>query len=243
MARPIRPWFRFYVESFPDRKLRRLTPTQRWVWVCVLGAARESPESGSLFIAHGVPMSRQELADYAGVRLREIGPALDAMAALSMIEIDASGLVNVTNWHARQFESDDVTKRTREHRERSGERSNDVPGNAPEIETETETERTMRKPDEGFEEFWSLYPRKTAKGHAVKAWRAARKKAPTEVIMAGLQQQIPGISNSDPKFIPHPATWLNGERWADETTATVAATDAEGRVILPPLPGSFWGDR
>lgn len=145
MARPVRPWFRFYVEAFPDRKIRRLKPAQRWVWVAVLGAARESHEPGKLYVAPGLPMTRRELADYAAVSDRELESALKAMSELSMITL-TDALITVTNWDKRQFESDNVTERTRDHRERSREQDRNVPGNTPErtrafaTETETETE-------------------------------------------------------------------------------------------------------
>lgn len=139
MPRPVRPWFRFYVEAFADRKIRRLKPAQRWVWVAILGAARESHEPGSLYIAPGLAMTVRELAAYADVPEKDVASSLTAMESMSMIT-RPNDLIVVTNWGARQFESDDVTKRTRDHKERSRERSNNVPGNAPETETETETE-------------------------------------------------------------------------------------------------------
>ena len=137
MARPARPWFRFYVEAFSDRKLLRLTPAQRWIWVAVLGAARESCVPGSLFIAPDVPMTDRELARYADVREKDIARALNEMAALGMVD-RSDGVLSVRNWNDRQFESDDTTARTAKHR--SKERSNDVPGNTPETEVETETD-------------------------------------------------------------------------------------------------------
>lgn len=139
MARAVRPWFRFYTEAVTDRKIRRLKPAQRWVWVAVLAAARESPEPGKLYMAPGIPMTRRELADYAAVSEREVSASLVAMASLTMVTVEGD-LITVTNWKRRQFESDNVTERTRDHRERSKERSNDVRGNTPETETETETE-------------------------------------------------------------------------------------------------------
>lgn len=144
MARPARPWFRFYVEAFPDRKIRRLTPTQRWIWVAILGAARESPMPGHLLIAEGLAMTTDELAEFAGVKVRDVTGALAAMRTLGMVTDSPAGLVAVANWDRRQFESDDVAVRTRAHRERSQEQGRNVPknvrGNTPETETETETE-------------------------------------------------------------------------------------------------------
>jgi hypothetical protein len=76
-------------------------------------------------------------------------PALAAMVRLGMVRIGDDDVVSLPNFASRQFDSDDVTKRTRAHRERSRsddtersiERSNVVPGNAPDTETETETEK------------------------------------------------------------------------------------------------------
>ena len=67
--------------------------------------------------------------------------------------------------------------------------------------------------DPEFDRFWSAYPRKTDKGHARKAWAAAIKKTTAEVIIQGLEKCE---FSPEPKYRPHPATWLNGERWTDE---------------------------
>lgn len=65
-----------------------------------------------------------------------------------------------------------------------------------------------------FDEFWNLYPRRDAKADAKKAW----KKIPHEkheLVIEGLKNfSFP----RDQKFVPLPASWLNGERWEDEGT-------------------------
>ena len=70
-----------------------------------------------------------------------------------------------------------------------------------------------------FERFWSAYPRKVAKGDAFKAWQRLNGTAPDadELIKVVEQQkQSPQWQRENGKFIPHPATWLNQERWHDE---------------------------
>jgi hypothetical protein len=150
MPRPARPWFRFYVEAVGDRKLRRLTPAQRWIWTAILAAARESPIAGQLYVAEGLPMTHAELADYAGVKEREILPVIEAMTAMSSLATTDEGVVIVLNFNNRQYESDNVTKRTRTHRERSKERSKDVPTerdeSTPDRETAEESAKTYRLP-------------------------------------------------------------------------------------------------
>jgi hypothetical protein len=152
MPRKPQPWFRFYVEAFNDRKILRLNPAQRWLWVAILGAARQSPEPGALLVAEGEPMTTAELSRYADIPERQIKPALSLMERLQMIAVEGD-LIRVTNWDNRQFESDNVSARTAAYRERhsqdqsersyerSTERVNGVRRNAPE-QSRAETEQT-----------------------------------------------------------------------------------------------------
>jgi hypothetical protein len=81
-----------------------------------------------------------------------------------------------------------------------------------------------------FNRFWAVYPLRVAPGAARKAWVGARKKADADTIIAGAEahRDDPG---RDPKFTPHPATWLNQERWADQRT---------GSAKPPGTPRPFW---
>lgn len=73
------------------------------------------------------------------------------------------------------------------------------------------------EPD-GFEDFWAAYPRKIGKGAARKAWSLAVTKAPCDVIVKACE----GYAwTGSEKYTPHPATWLNGERWTDERPTEV----------------------
>lgn len=67
-----------------------------------------------------------------------------------------------------------------------------------------------------FSEFWQAYPRRTARGAAVKAWKSAMKKQDPDTIIVAASAFATSTLGTDPKFIPHPASWLNAERWADE---------------------------
>lgn len=71
----------------------------------------------------------------------------------------------------------------------------------------------------GFDEFWSAYPRKTAKSEAAKSWLSLDPDADTVAsIMAALTQfkRSDDWSRDGGKFIPYPATWINQQRWQDE---------------------------
>lgn len=74
-----------------------------------------------------------------------------------------------------------------------------------------------------FDEFWGWYPRKTAKAAARKAWAKAVTKIPAIDLCAAAAayRGAPGLP--EPQFIPHAATWLNGERWNDPLPAAPAS--------------------
>lgn len=74
------------------------------------------------------------------------------------------------------------------------------------------------KPD--FEDFWLAYPRKVGKGAARRSYVRALSKIKVHdghtVLMLALAMIRPRWT--DPKYIPHAATWLNQERWQDEVS-------------------------
>lgn len=82
-----------------------------------------------------------------------------------------------------------------------------------------------------FPEFYENYPRHTARGDAEKAWVKAIKIAEPQSLIEAAAAFADRARGSDPKFIAHPATWLNGKRWLDEedTPALVVSTQSEWR--------------
>lgn len=75
-----------------------------------------------------------------------------------------------------------------------------------------------------FSLFWSAYPRKVAKAEAEKVFNALKpSKDLLNTILTALEHQKnrPDWKNPEKvKYIPHPARWLRGRRWEDESEAT-----------------------
>lgn len=102
-----------------------------------------------------------------------------------------------------------------------GTEKNRTERNREEEKAKTQT-AAMHQPDEGrvdevsgFEAFWQIYPRRVGKGQARRAFALALGKVGLSSLLAALRAY-----EFDPRerFQPHPATWLNGERWLDEAS-------------------------
>lgn len=75
-------------------------------------------------------------------------------------------------------------------------------------------------PLDAFEIFYSAYPRRIAKAYARKIFaRALTETTPLTIMQALAAQKSAGMFSENPKFIPHPSTWLAQQRWDDEVVA------------------------
>lgn len=73
--------------------------------------------------------------------------------------------------------------------------------------------------EDGFNGFWSTYPKRVAKAAAQKAWQALKPGAALQAtILAAIAQQAtwPQWQRDGGQYIPHPATWLHRRQWEDE---------------------------
>lgn len=85
-------------------------------------------------------------------------------------------------------------------------------------------------PDD-FAAFWAACPRKIGKAAAAKAYAKARKGADADAILRGLEnaKAVWRADRTEERFIPHPATWLNQGRWADEHPQLPGTPEAQQR--------------
>lgn len=106
----------------------------------------------------------------------------------------------------------------------SGTPTHPIPTHKNNIKTSSSTATPSTEPrpakpgsddDPDFTRFWAAYPRRIGKGQARRAWTKAVKTTKPEAIIEAAGRFTAARGNEDPKFTPHPATWLNGERWND----------------------------
>ena len=146
------------------------------------------------------------------------------------------------NWDTRQYKSDVSTERVKRFRKRR-EAVSETP---PDTDSDTEQNQIQKKEEdssksppamldmptpkipktngkkpkgdmpEGFEAFWAEYPRRDAKGDAVKAYREALKRAGPEILLAGARRYAAAKNGEERKYLKLPAGWLRADRWLDE---------------------------
>ena len=67
-----------------------------------------------------------------------------------------------------------------------------------------------------FETFWRLYPRKVSKVMAYKAWQKLEPDINQIIKALEWQTQQDQWTQGGGKYIPHPSTYLNQQRYEDE---------------------------
>lgn len=97
---------------------------------------------------------------------------------------------------------------------------------APEPSLNRQEPSVQKNADALFTNFWTAYPKKTAKPAAAKAFKSAKITAALmPVILADIGHRKSGQDwqKENGKFVPNPATYLNQRRWEDEVTSTTKA--------------------
>lgn len=119
-----------------------------------------------------------------------------------------------------------------------------VANQKPETSNQEQVTNKYKKNDQtpvGFDLFWSEYPKKAAKKDALKAFA---KLNPDEALLGKIINHLSQrrLSHDWIKdggaYIPHPATFLNGQRWEDQTTVAGATQQQSAGVAeFPDLRG------
>jgi hypothetical protein len=82
-----------------------------------------------------------------------------------------------------------------------------------------------------FELFWEMWPKKTGKKAAEKAWLKIKDQSATLALIAtNLEMQANSGNWTNPQYIPNPATYLNGENWNDTVYQRQEAKPRNGGV-------------
>lgn len=98
----------------------------------------------------------------------------------------------------------------------------------PEPEPEPVPDKNTSSPKAmAFDEFWSVWPRKEGKANAVKAYEKALKRISEPELLEKVRAYVSSPARPEVRFVPHAATWLNGERWLDDFAPAKPAIDPD----------------
>ena len=202
-------WFRMYAEFATDPKVQMLPEVmqRRLTMLFCMRCSNDLVTLHETEIAFQLRISDDELK-------------VTKTLFVSRGFIDAAW--NIRNWGKRQFVSDSSSMRVAKHREKKKRDSNVDVTLQKRQSNGLEQNRTEQNISVLlFEKFWDAYPRKTAKQNARKAFEKLKLTADDPRLNAmrfGLAKAMKSREwlQDAGQFIPHAATWLNGERWNDE---------------------------
>lgn len=104
---------------------------------------------------------------------------------------------------------------------REAEQANEPTQETAASETAAETPTEQERTETAFDVFWAAYPKKVAKVTAIRAWKRLN---PSDELIAKIHSALEIQKRSEQwtkdrgRYVPNPATWLNGNRWEDDVT-------------------------
>lgn len=217
-------WFRWYHDNCGDTKhalIARKTQQSRTTviafWAYLLEEASKADERGNL--------ESLDLEE-ASVALEVDTIALERIYA----EMIHRGMIQenqISNWHKRQPESDEAAAaRAQMYREKK-KKTASRDGNG----TEEETDQNREEKNNGaFDQFWAVFPRKTAKQYAKRIWDQKKLSSKLAEIVRGVEMYKRTEQWKKPDLIPHASTFLNQERWLDDLQDTPAQVPKKSRL-------------
>ena len=238
-------WIKITTDIFDDEKILLIESLPDsyaiiTVWFKLLCLAGKQNNSG-VFLMGRIPYTDKMLATIFRMKETTVTLALRTFEEFGMIEI-VDGVITIPNWgkhqNLDQLESKKQYMRNymAEYREKqkaltSGKTNCKTNSKANVSQADKEEDIEIDKDKEDiypFDEFWTAYPKKKAKEAARKAWAKLKpdETLGKEIIQAVIESaKTKDWKKENGKYIPYPATYLNGKRWEDEER-----NDADGKT-------------
>ena len=231
-------WIKLTTDMFDNRKIKHLRRLPEGnsivlIWVMLLTMAGRCNASGMIFLTENIPYTPKMLADELDFEENTVVLALRALEDLNMV-ITNRGYFTIAGWEEYQnIEGmDKIREQNRIRQKKWYDKQKELPNanpnvsitqpNATDIDKEEDKEIDIDKDKEdiyAFDAFWSVYPKKKAKEAARKAWAKLKpdESLGKEIIQAVMESaKTKDWLKENGKYIPYPATYLNGKRWEDE---------------------------
>ena len=236
-------WIKLATDIFDNKKIRQIESMPEGesiivIWLKLLCLAGNVNENGSLYFTPEIPYTEQMLATQFNRPLMTVQLALKTFMEFHMIDV-IDDVLHVSAWEKYQ-NVDSLEKIKEQNRIRQSkwrEKQKALPSNAnsnddsnvtvtlhnadryKNIEKEIDTDTPYNPPkgkEDAFDRFWKVYPKKTGKQDARKAFKNVT--VPVETLIEAVEKQKTWKqwTKDNGQFIPNPATWLRQGRWDDE---------------------------
>lgn len=202
-------WFKLYTELAQHPRLRILAFEDRWHYVSLMCAKADGT------LEQDAALRDKMLSVHLGLSAVEMDAVKDRLMDVDLITSDW----DIINWEDKQ--SSDATGAARKRRQRAKEKLSKEKElrikNKEQNVTVTGQSRDSHgtEKDDQIAKNWSLFPKKIAKSKAVSKM-GNMDMATLKLIESDLRSRE---WSSDPRYILHPSTYLNNERWLDEVSA------------------------
>jgi len=140
---------------------------------------------------------------------------LESMGNLTIKPTHLFSIISINNWNTYQGEEIETNPLTNPRL------THDQPTPNHKQERKNSNKEKNKPYTVEFESFYNAYPKKKAPDAAWKAWQKRNgDRPPLRELMMAIENQKKSEDwlKDGGQYIPHPATWLNQGRWADEIT-------------------------
>lgn len=221
-------WWKFH-RRMTEHAVWSLNSDHRVIWLTILslashrdaewwdGKQRVQLHPGDLVT------SQESLALKSHTSRQSVRAAISNLLRLESISTKIATkqytVITVINWPIYQGEENEANQEANHLPTQSQPSANHI-GRMKEGKKEKREEKDIV----GFDLFWATYPNKKAKGTAKVSFVKAMEKVSLEKMIAAVEAQTSWAAwtKDGGAYIPHPATWLNQERWNDEAPVVQA---------------------
>lgn len=254
------PWFKFFPSDWrQDPMLRMCSLGARGLWIEMIALMHQANPYGHLLVS-GLSPTDTQLAALVGCPPDQITHLVGELETAGVFSRTRSGVI-----YSRKMTRMQKKAATARNNGRKGgnptlgkqtdipplDNQEDKPEDKPQkLEPELELSIEIGKPIScSFDDFWAVWPNKTAKQKAQAAWRRlspAQRDAAKKAVDGGwFQSWQDRMPNASPIL---PATFLNGRRWDDQPApprqpTSLGFPEIERIRIKPQLPKEFTDDR
>ena len=221
------PWMQFFPADW-TRDTLSLSLSARGAWISLICAMWDAKPRGEL------TMSIEAYGRVLGVSKTKASAVIKELLDRKVCDCVTLGNGDVTLVCRRQVKDEKHRESTRCRVEkfRNAHVTSPRNGKVTPYISEVRSQKSEVREDKNsspevmaFDVFWKSYPKKIGKGAARKSFEKMKCAGKIEVIVQAIEKQRASDQwcKDSGQFIPHPATWLNQERWEDEVKVAVQA--------------------